>query len=201
MTAVALPNPRDLEAVFGGIGFADERPAILSTTVEADFRRSLASFAYAYGWTVQEEVVIPGWGRIDIVLDAAGQTFLIELKIDLTKPARIRRAFQQADGYGRWWSANRGRPADVFLCGAQVDDQAVSSVAFAYPMVGAKSVPALLGFMSRGGSPAGVLARAYAAKRRAERASVVGRFIRAAAVDLEKVHQGALIEDSGRGAP
>lgn len=194
----ATRNPRDLHTAFGGIALGvDSQPTCHLTKSETDLRRSLASVAYAYGWGVQEEVVIPGWGRIDILLSAAQQTFLVELKIDLTKPASIRRAFQQADGYGRWWTNNKGTPADVFLCAAEMDDAAIASVAAAYPMVGPKSVGNLLGFLEYGGTRSGRSARAIRAKVRAARAALVSEFHAAAAARLRsQVLDSAEVSDA-----
>lgn len=173
-------NRRDMDATFGAITVGPEDfPTVYISPAEADLRRSLASVAYAYGWDVREEVVIPGWGRIDIVLDAPGETYLIELKVDLTKPARIRRAFQQADGYGRWWTNNIGRAADVILVGAKMDDPAVSAVADAYYTVVPRSVGSLIYFLENGGHAKD--ARALRARGRASRAAFVATFHQIAA--------------------
>lgn len=176
-------NPRDLSAVFGGITLGpDSFPTIYLHDSEVELRRSLASVAYAYGWDVQEEVVIPGWGRIDIVISAAGETYLIELKIDLTKPARIRKAFQQVDGYGRWWAENRGMATDVFLVGSKIDDQAIDPVARAYPSVGPKSMGHLISFLEHGSlSQSAKYSRALASQNRASRADRIYEFHRKAA--------------------
>lgn len=179
MTAGRSADPRNLDSLFGGITLGDDDfPTVYLAKSETALRRSLASVAYAYGWDVREEVVIPGWGRIDIVLDAPGETYLIELKIELTKPARIRRAFQQADGYGRWWVANVGRPTDTFLVGAEVDEAAIAAIADAYLIsVAWKTVGSLLHFLEHGRfgddpSPA----RALKAKARADRALRISDF-------------------------
>jgi hypothetical protein len=156
---------RDIKGAFGGITLDEDFVTVFKTRTEADLRRSLASVAHAYGWDVSEEVVIPGWGRIDIVIETSS-TYLVELKIDLTRPAKVRRAFQQADGYGRWWTANRGRAADVFLVGADIDYAAIAGVEGAYPSVGAKSIAEILGFFERGGDAADFsLRRARTAER------------------------------------
>jgi hypothetical protein len=178
---------RDLKVIFGGIALGPNSfPTVYLSKSEVELRRSLASAAYAYGWDVQEEVVIPGWGRIDIVLTAGPENFLIELKLDLTKPAKIRRAFQQADGYGRWWSSNRGHAADVFLCALEMDDTAVAAVAAAYLCVGPKSISQLLAFFEHGGSARGRMARANRAKARAERAAFISEFHAAASTAMAK---------------
>lgn len=158
---------------------------IYKTAVEVDMRRSLASVAHAYGWDVSEEVVIPGWGRIDLVLEA-DTTYLVELKVDLTKPARVRRAFQQADGYGRWWTTNKGRPADVFLVGALMDDGVIGGVADAYYSVWPRSIVGLLHFLEAGGTEAG---------REVRRARAVARSARVA--EISKIYDQALARLSG----
>lgn len=102
---------------------------------ETDLRKSLAMLARAAGWLVQEELVVPGWGRIDLVLreEVFLPPYLVELKLDLTKQAAVRKAFQQADGYGRWWSTTRGEAATVIVVPAEFDDGLMSAVQAAYP--------------------------------------------------------------------
>jgi hypothetical protein len=180
-------NHRDPSVTFGSITLGPESfPTVYLSKSETDLRRSLASVAYAYGWDVREEVVIPGWGRIDIVLDAPDETYLVELKIDLTKPARIRRAFQQADGYGRWWAANVGRPTDTILVGSKVDEAAVAVVADAYLLgVAWRDVGTMLYFLERGRYGSDCSARAKKAKVRAARAAEISDFHSAAASRLE----------------
>lgn len=104
---------------------------------EASLRSGLAVLASANGWLVQEEVVVPGWGRIDLVLrdDPLSYAFLVELKVDLSKPSAIRRAFQQADGYGRWWISEKQEPCQALLVAAKYHGSAISRVASAYPEV------------------------------------------------------------------
>lgn len=146
-------DPRDLETAFGTLWLSDAgRPVIESGRTEAELRRNLASFAHAYGWAVQEEVVVPGWGRIDLILrDGPGAPLLVELKLDLTRPAQIRRAFQQTDGYGRWWTREYGEPVDTVLAAVKLDLAGMSSVHRAYPHVGWRTIAGLLGlFISRG---------------------------------------------------
>lgn len=118
-----------------GVRIDPENGPVVWYRTETDMRRGLAKLAFAYGWSVQEEVVIPGWGRIDLVLsDPSPGSILIELKRLLAKPSEVRRGFQQADGYGRWWVANHGEPAQVILCaGAATTD--TSTVDAAYPEV------------------------------------------------------------------
>jgi hypothetical protein len=114
----------------------------ISYTGETNLRAQLAVLARAFGWLVEEEVVVPGWGRIDLVLRSVSgmDVRLIELKTDLTKPARIRRAFQQADGYGRWWTRHQTQRANVHLVAADADWSAVHAVQAAYPEVGCLDV-------------------------------------------------------------
>jgi hypothetical protein len=115
-----------------------DRMVIKHWTCEADFRRQLARLAFVYGWDVREEVVIPGWGRIDIILDDADRPdypILTELKLELRRPADVRRAYQQADGYGRWWKTTKGQMAEVVLTALDYDKDLVRSVGDAYPEV------------------------------------------------------------------
>lgn len=132
-----------LEAVDGSIRIKGWRS-------EADLRRQLAKLAYAYGWNVEQEVVVPGWGRIDIVLhdpDAPNFPILIELKVELRQPAAVRKAFQQADGYGRWWKTTKNQPSEVVLCAATIDEATTRPVADAYPEVSLYGVGAVMGFL------------------------------------------------------
>jgi hypothetical protein len=134
----AIRDPRQLSEVFGQLRRDEDGGLRVGQgRTEAHLRRGLASAAHAYGWLVEEEVVVPNWGRIDIVLrDGRNSPVLIELKLDLTRPAKIRHAFQQTDGYGRWWAQERSEAADTILVGARVDSAAVSAVHRAYPQVG-----------------------------------------------------------------
>lgn len=172
----AARDPRDLDAAFGGTALhkTDGAPTIYLTRSEAELRRRLAAVAHAYGWDVSEEVVIPGWGRIDLVLED-DKTHLIELKIDLTKPARIRRAFQQADGYGRWWCANKSRAVDVYLVGYEMNWTTITSVADAYYTVLPRSISGLLNFFEAGGTDVGLKFRRARAMRRSDRAAEVSQ--------------------------
>lgn len=80
---------------------------------EADIRDAIAAHAWALGWDVQTEVVIPGWGRLDVLLWSEvpsmrdGLQVAIEVKRALSTPAAARRAFQQADGYRLWLKRDR----------------------------------------------------------------------------------------------
>lgn len=153
------------ELTFGrkpGIRLDAEHGPIVSYRTEADMRAGLAKLAYAFGWTVREEVVIPVWGRIDLVLcDSAPGSILIELKRALTKPSEVRRGFQQADGYGRWWVANNGEPAQVILAAgaASVD---VAPVATAYPEVRFLLIGQVMAGLATWGNPRRRLAVASA---------------------------------------
>lgn len=172
-------DPRDLGEVFGGVR-ADENGGLrvgLGIN-EATLRRNLASAAHAYGWMVEEEVVVPGWGRIDIIIrDGRSAPTLIELKLDLTKPAGIRRAFQQTDGYGRWWAQERGEAVDTLLVGAQIDAAAMALVHRAYPHVGWCNAGALLAeFADRGDLEARILRRRRCVDRLAEMRGIVSAY-------------------------
>jgi hypothetical protein len=156
-----MTDRRDLRQTFGSVFVQDQAIMVTTGPTEADLRRNLATFAHAFGWLVQEEVVVPGWGRIDLVLrDGVSVTRLVEMKLDLTKPARIRRAFQQADGYGRWWTQSYDVPADVSLVGAKLDRQACAPVMGAYPSVDCSDVPGLMWLIKYSGSKRTRLTRA-----------------------------------------
>lgn len=125
----------------------------ISWRTEAHLRSALSMFAYLHGWSTREEVVIPGWGRIDLVLkDRSPGSILIELKRDLSKPSEIRRAFQQADGYGRWWKTNMDEPATVYLAAATASDD-VAPVAEAYPEVGFRLIGDVMDGFTTWGQP------------------------------------------------
>lgn len=148
-SAVASPpdptDRRDLGSIFGKTDVREGRTWVRFNN-EAELRRALATIAHGYGWLVEEEVVVPGWGRIDLVLRQSELSHprLVELKLDLRKPSAIRRAFQQADGYGRWWVQHHCEPATVTLAGADVDAEAMDPVARAYPEVGWRTVSDLM---------------------------------------------------------
>lgn len=103
---------------------------------EADLQRALGEAAEAYGWLVKREVVVP-WGRIDLVIrePELHPPYLIEVKVDLSKPAQIRKAFQQVDGYSRWWTAEHGVASVPVLTSAKADLAALRLVADVYPTV------------------------------------------------------------------
>lgn len=166
----AARDPRDIAGVFGRIWVDDDRLFVGLPPTEVALRRNLASAAYAYGWQVEEEVVVPGWGRIDIILrDGRSAPLLIELKLDLTRPARIRRAFQQVDGYGRWWAQEYGEAVDTLLVGVEVNADVMASVHRAYPHVGWCPAGVLLSkFGSRGDEEARSLRRRRVISRRAD---------------------------------
>lgn len=149
------PSAREIFETFFGVQTQAPGPYVEGDRIgvrwsdETSLRKGLASIALAYGWTVEEEVVVPGWGRIDIVLrnPGAGDVSLIELKLDLTKPAKIRRAFQQADGYGRWWASNRGSAANTYLVGAADAAALVGAAADLYPAVRYLNLSTFIGFL------------------------------------------------------
>lgn len=176
----AARDPRDLATVFGGVTLNEgQYPTVYLTKSEADLRRSLASVAHVYGWDVSEEVVIPGWGRIDLVLQD-DWTHLVELKIELTKPAQVRRAFQQADGYGRWWTTNKSKAVDVHLVAVEIEWPLVNGVADAYYTVAPRSLAGLLGFLETGGTERGRAVRRRRAKIRTRQAGRIGGLYAAA---------------------
>lgn len=153
-------DPRDLGRLFGGIRRgAPGKLRVGLGRCETDLRRNLASAAHAYGWLVEEEVVVP-WGRIDIVLrDGDGAPALIELKLDLAKRAKIRRAFQQIDGYGRLWAQEYSEAADTILVGQRVDEAGMAAMQCVYPSVGWCNAGGLLAELVNRGTDRGRLLR------------------------------------------
>lgn len=104
---------------------------------EAELRSGIARVADAYGWIVEEEVVVPGWGRIDLVLRASPRNLplLVELKLDLLKASDVRKAYQQADGYSRWWAKENSEANTPVLVSNKADMTLISSIGDAYPTV------------------------------------------------------------------
>lgn len=187
-------DPRDLKTTFGGVTLHDGFPTFFLTKSETEMRRSLASIAHAYGWDVREEVVIPRWGRIDIVLEA-GATYLIELKMDLTKPAKIRRAFQQADGYGRWWANNHGRSVSTLLVGAEMDQSAIDVVADTYYAVWARSIPSIIYFFEHGSHNTDNALRRERAAARSLAVAELGAFYSQAGARMREAQEKELASD------
>lgn len=109
-------------------------PAIQSAN-EDDLQRGMAELARIYGWRPEREVVIPGWGRLDLVLHASERddyAVVVEFKMSLVKASLIRKAFQQADGYYRWLQQSHGRNARVILSPIDMDEALVNEAAYAY---------------------------------------------------------------------
>lgn len=114
----------------------------LTYTDEASLRGGFAAMAYLHGWSVRQEVVIPKWGRLDLVIDhpKSGWAVPIEFKLLMTRQGQVRKAFQQADGYARWLRENDtsvlvGRFSKVLLCvpnEAALDWDIVVSVGMLY---------------------------------------------------------------------
>lgn len=119
----------------------------LHYTDEFSVRRGLARLAYAYGWAVvREEVVIPGWGRVDLLLQETDEDdwpYLIEIKLDLSRPSTIRRAYQQADGYGRWWEQTHGGGSYPILAAVTIDVDHMNSIGSVYPSVQWRTVSSM----------------------------------------------------------
>jgi len=122
---------------------------------ESDMRSGIARAAEAYGWIAREEVEVRGWGRIDIVLRAVPGPvdsriapefvpLLVELKVDLRKPSDVRKAYQQVDGYSRWWAKEKGEPNTPVLCAHRADEDLIRSIGDAYPNVAYRSVEQVL---------------------------------------------------------
>lgn len=184
-----MRDPRLIANIFGAVSArssaAGGGPTCLvkPETSENELRRSLATVAHAYGWIVEEEVQVPGWGRIDIVLRDGGDfPYLIELKLDLTRPAQIRKGLQQVDGYGRWWTKEYGEPARTYLVGLEIDRGKADDMADAYPSVSVFSAEQLLFGMRVWGTSHSVRFRAVvAAQRRRELQSVTDAYAAALA--------------------
>lgn len=70
-------------------------------TDEASLRDGLAEFARLYGWKVRTEVVLPGWGRVDLIAENRATQYVIEIKLRIDRPSLLRKAVQQLDGYAR----------------------------------------------------------------------------------------------------
>lgn len=155
MTAIAnadgtvqVPKPRPVGP------YAEDGKIGLVYRDESSLRQAIASIADAYGWTVEQEVFIPQWGRIDLVLRERAESssvYLIELKLDLTKAAKVRKAFQQADGYSRWWTAKRGSNL-TYLVAVKSDQELVATVADMYPAIGFRTVRELVGALGPWGN-------------------------------------------------
>lgn len=117
-------------------------------TDEASLRSSLASFAEYHGWDVKQEVVIPEWGRLDLVLSIDDWVvYAVELKLDISKPAKARRAFQQASGYQRYLSSLETEPPTVVLAAPDIDHACVDTLRVAYGEVLCRSVAHLMGML------------------------------------------------------
>jgi hypothetical protein len=96
---------------------------------EASLRDGLARLAYLAGWHVETEHHIVGWGRPDLYLQGPdGSATAVEIKLDLTRSAAIRKAFQQADVYAK----ALGPHVDVVLVAPQVDRALAQQYDLAY---------------------------------------------------------------------
>lgn len=88
---------------------------------ESQLRDALARYAWLAGWNVDTEHHLPGWGRPDLYLTAPeSDNFAVELKINLTSSAAVRRAFQQAEMYR---TALTDRPLTTVLLVAMEFDE------------------------------------------------------------------------------
>lgn len=133
-----------------GIEVGDDGRFTLHYTDEASVRRGLARLARAAGWfEVREEVAIPGWGTIDLLLRPTPRyaPTLIELKLDLTRPAAVRKAFQQIDGYSRGWTAEHGEQSTPVLSACKQDIDTVDRIALAYPQVSYKPMANVINYL------------------------------------------------------
>ena len=120
------------------IVFREDGTFRFTYTDEASVRRLVAKVARAAGWfEVREEVQIPGWGTVDLVVrSAAGRPpVLVELKLELTRIASVRKAYQQVDGYTRGWRAVFGEESVAMLAACKQDADSINRVGQAYPKV------------------------------------------------------------------
>lgn len=121
----------------------EEDREYVTHTSEAELRDALHAFADSYGWTVTAEVPVPGWGRIDLLLEG-GQCWVVELKRSVTKPATLRRGITQVHGY----AAALGRYVHrTILCAPSFPDWAQDMASVAYPDVDLLTVSELLGYI------------------------------------------------------
>lgn len=117
----------------------DTETISISYSDEADLSLGIATVAHLHGWHVEREVVIPGWGRLDLWLTEASGTrsWSIELKLRLDRPALVRKAFQQAEGYRRWLIDDGREPFGMVLAApdANCNQQLIAQVGRLYPSV------------------------------------------------------------------
>jgi len=128
---------------FDLIEFNDDGDPCVTYVSEAELRDALHAFADAYGWRVRSEVPVPGWGRIDLLLED-DLLWVIELKLSITKPAALRRGLTQVHGYAAAY------PSYVFrtvLCAPRFPDWAASMAAVAYPDIDLWSVGQLMAYI------------------------------------------------------
>lgn len=162
-------------------------------TGEAGLSEAMATYAHLHGWFVQREIVIPGWGRLDLVLTEPGgsEALAIELKLTLRQAAAVRKAFQQAEGYRRWLKSNPsafGESARLILSSPtnRTDPDLVSSVNELYPSVSYHSVSEVLGHLTRYPSrDFGIGMRRELAAERLERAQREVQLRQAAIAEME----------------
>lgn len=129
---------------------------------EADLRDSLADFARLHGWQVQTELVVPGWGRPDLVLSVNDVMVVVELKVALTAQSRIRKAFQQADAYRRCLPA----ATHVLLVAGHINRDLASEYATAFRSVTLCAAGELMGTIA--GYADGIFTRCDEATRQVE---------------------------------
>jgi hypothetical protein len=111
-----------------GLSVRDGRPHILYGP-ESSLRDALARLAYIAGWDVETEHHVVGWGRPDLYLTSPGRKDIaVEVKLDLTKSAVIRKAFQQADVYAK----ALGPSVEVILTAPRVDQALAQQYDLAY---------------------------------------------------------------------
>lgn len=110
--------------------FKDGQPKIVYTD-EASLRDGLAGLAYLAGWDVETEHHVVGWGRPDLYLRCDDRQVAVEIKLDLTRAATIRKAFQQADVYAK----ALGPDVEVILTAPLVDMALAEQYDLAYTEV------------------------------------------------------------------
>lgn len=95
----------------------------LHYATEDDLQEGLADYAATLGLDVKREVDLYGQGRADLLLtlDGGARLVVVEVKKELTKPAKVRAAIQQADFYGRLLADRRAVPVSTILYAPEID--------------------------------------------------------------------------------
>lgn len=117
---------------------------VLEWSSEFDIRDGLAGIALRYGWRVETEHVIPGWGRPDLYLSTSEMAVAVEIKTELATPSKCRKAIQQTDNYRRAMPEVSG----AYLVAAHVNQSVMEPYATAYPAVTVMTVAQFFGALA-----------------------------------------------------